>query len=117
MVATRGKNDRKEMYEYLGDKKRIKLLETAFKQEYSNLRIVIVVDMWITGFDVPCLTYLYNDKPIQIKDAYDRITLKSFGHHALNCTVHAFGVMLYTRSLADICSNTHETWRRQKQFP
>ena len=65
MVATRGKNDRKEMYEYLGDKKRIKSLETAFKQEYSNLRIVIVVDMWITGFDVPCLTYLYNDKPIQ----------------------------------------------------
>ena len=65
MVATRGKNDRKEMYDYLGDKKRIKSLEDAFKQEYSNLRIVIVVDMWITGFDVPCLTYLYNDKPIQ----------------------------------------------------
>lgn len=65
MVATRGKNDRKEMYNYLGDKKRIKALEEAFKQEYSNLRIVIVVDMWITGFDVPCLTYLYNDKPIQ----------------------------------------------------
>lgn len=65
MVATRGKNDRKEMYEYLGDKQRIKSLEDAFKQEYSNLRIVIVVDMWITGFDVPCLTYLYNDKPIQ----------------------------------------------------
>lgn len=65
MVATRGKNDRKEMYNYLGDKKRIKALEDAFKQEYSNLHIVIVVDMWITGFDVPCLTYLYNDKPIQ----------------------------------------------------
>lgn len=27
--------------------------------------IVIVVDMWITGFDVPCLTYLYNDKPLK----------------------------------------------------
>lgn len=65
MVATRGKNDQKEMYDYLGDKKRIKSLEEAFKMEYSNLRIVIVVDMWITGFDVPCLTYLYNDKPIQ----------------------------------------------------
>lgn len=37
----------------------------TFKQEYSNFRIVIVVDMWITGFDVPCLTYLYNDKPLQ----------------------------------------------------
>ena len=27
--------------------------------------IVIVVDMWITGFDVPCLTFLYNDKPLK----------------------------------------------------
>ena len=65
MVATRGKKDVKEMDEYLGDKKRTKMLENAFKQEYSNFRIVIVVDMWITGFDVPCLTYLYNDKPLQ----------------------------------------------------
>lgn len=65
MVATRRSNDKTEMYNYLGDKKRIKALENAFKQEYSNLRVVIVVDMWITGFDVPCLTYLYNDKPLQ----------------------------------------------------
>ena len=65
MVATRGRNDAKDMYDYLGDKKRTKALDHAFKQEYSNFRIVIVVDMWITGFDVPCLTYLYNDKPLQ----------------------------------------------------
>lgn len=65
MVATRGKNDSKEMYNYLGDKKRIKSLDDAFKQEHSNFRLVIVVDMWITGFDVPSLTYLYNDKPLQ----------------------------------------------------
>ena len=36
-------------------------LRTAF----PNATFVIVVDMWITGFDVPCLTYLYNDKPLQ----------------------------------------------------
>lgn len=65
MVATRGKNDPKDMYEYLGDKPRAKKLDDAFKKENSNFRIVIVVDMWITGFDVPCLTYLYNDKPLQ----------------------------------------------------
>lgn len=65
MVATRGKNDAEEMFNYLGDKKRIKALDDAFKMEHSNFRIVIVVDMWITGFDVPCLTYLYNDKPLQ----------------------------------------------------
>ena len=40
-------------------------MDAAFKEEKSNFRIVIVVDMWITGFDVPCLTYLYNDKPLQ----------------------------------------------------
>lgn len=65
MVATRGKNDPKDMYEYLGEKSRIKKLDDAFKMEHSNFRVVIVVDMWITGFDVPCLTYLYNDKPLQ----------------------------------------------------
>lgn len=65
MVATRGSNDAEDMYRYLGDKKRIKKMDEAFKMPESNFRIVIVVDMWITGFDVPCLTYLYNDKPLQ----------------------------------------------------
>lgn len=65
MIATRGKNDDKEMYDYLGDKARRQLLEDEYKKVNSNFKIVIVVDMWITGFDVPCLTYLYNDKPIQ----------------------------------------------------
>lgn len=65
MVATRGPNDPADMYTYLGDKSRIKKLDDAFKMEHSNFRIVIVVDMWVTGFDVPCLSYLYNDKPLQ----------------------------------------------------
>lgn len=65
MVATRGKDDPKAMFDYLGDKARSKKLDDAFKTESSNFRIVIVVDMWITGFDVPCLSFLYNDKPLQ----------------------------------------------------
>jgi len=68
MVASVGKNDKKEMYDYLGgtqNSKRSDELDAAFKAEKSNLSIVIVVDMWITGFDVPCLTYMYNDKPLQ----------------------------------------------------
>ena len=55
-------------YNYLGGAKndqRSEDLDTAFKQEKSNLSVVIVVDMWITGFDVPALTYMYNDKPLQ----------------------------------------------------
>jgi len=65
MVATRGKDDPADMFNYLGDKVRSKKLDDAFKSENSNFRIVIVVDMWITGFDVPCLSFLYNDKPLQ----------------------------------------------------
>lgn len=65
MVATRSANDPKDMYDYLREKARIKKLDDAFKKEYSNFRIVIVVDMWVTGFDVDTLTYLYNDKPLQ----------------------------------------------------
>lgn len=68
MVASVGKNDPEKMYNYLGglkNEKRSEELANAFKQEKSNLRIAIVVDMWITGFDVPALTYLYNDKPLQ----------------------------------------------------
>lgn len=68
MVASVGSNDEPGMYNYLGgvkNDKRAKELDAAFKQEKSNFHIVIVVDMWITGFDVPCLTYLYNDKPLK----------------------------------------------------
>lgn len=68
MVASVGKNDEAEMYNYLGGVKngsRTDELDIAFKQKKSNFSIVIVVDMWITGFDVESLTYLYNDKPLK----------------------------------------------------
>ena len=68
MVSSVGKNDPKEMYDYLGgvkNDKRSEEFDAMFKNENSNFHIVIVVDMWITGFDVPCLTYMYNDKPLQ----------------------------------------------------
>ena len=64
MVMTRDQNDEKELYNLLGDKEHRKFLDTEFKSEKSNFHIAIVVDMWITGFDVPFLTMLYNDKPL-----------------------------------------------------
>ena len=68
MVSSVGSNDEAEMYNYLGGLKndnRSAELDAAFKKEKSNFCIAIVVDMWITGFDVETLTYLYNDKPLQ----------------------------------------------------
>ena len=60
MVASVGSNDNADMYNYLGgvkNDKRSDALDAAFKHEKSNFHIAIVVDMWITGFDVPTLTY------------------------------------------------------------
>ena len=68
MVASVGSNDPEDMYNYLGGVKndsRSDELDAAFKQDKSNFHIVIVVDMWITGFDVPSLTIMYNDKPLK----------------------------------------------------
>ena len=68
MVSSVGKNDEPEMYNYLGganNDKRSDDLDASFKQDKSNFSIAIVVDMRITGFDVPTLTYLYNDKPLK----------------------------------------------------
>ncbi|WP_282032216.1 type I restriction endonuclease subunit R [Winogradskyella eximia] len=65
MIMTRGKDDQKEMYDLLGTKEDRKELDRQFKNEKSNFKIAIVVDMWLTGFDVPFLDTMYIDKPIQ----------------------------------------------------
>ena len=65
MIMTRGKDDTKELYDLLGTKDYRKELDRQFKNEKSNFKIAIVVDMWLTGFDVPFLDTIYIDKPIQ----------------------------------------------------
>jgi len=65
MIMTRGKDDPKELYDMLGSKDYRKELDRQFKNAKSNFKIAIVVDMWLTGFDVPFLDTIYIDKPIQ----------------------------------------------------
>jgi len=65
IIATRGQDDPKEMYDLLGTKEQRKELDRQFKNEKSNFKIAIVVDMWLTGFDIPFLDSIYIDKPIQ----------------------------------------------------
>ncbi len=65
MVMTRGKDDEKALYDLLGTKEDRKELDRQFKIAKSNFKIAIVVDMWLTGFDVPFLDTIYIDKPIQ----------------------------------------------------
>lgn len=65
IVATRGKDDKPDLYEICGTKEHRKMLDRQFKNNASNFKIAIVVDMWITGFDVPSLAVMYIDKPLR----------------------------------------------------
>ena len=65
MVMTRGQDDEKTLYNLLGNKDERKKFDTQFKKAESNFKIAIVVDMWLTGFDVPFLDTIYIDKPVQ----------------------------------------------------
>ena len=65
MVMTTSNKDDKEMAELIGNKKYQKELEKEFRDENSEFKIVIVVDMWLTGFDVPSLDTMYIDKPMK----------------------------------------------------
>ena len=65
LVATQGKDDEKELFDLCGTKEHRKMLDKQFKNNNSNFKIAVVVDMWITGFDVPSLSVMYIDKPLQ----------------------------------------------------
>lgn len=65
LIMTRNKDDEPALYEMLGTKEDRKEYDRQFKNVKSNFKIAIVVDMWLTGFDVPALDTIYIDKPIQ----------------------------------------------------
>ena len=65
MIITSNNKDDEEMQKAIGSKKTKKELEVAFKDPNSEFKIAIVVDMWLTGFDVPCLGTMYIDKPMK----------------------------------------------------
>lgn len=65
LVMTRSKDDPKELWDMLGTSDDRRELDRQFKNPKSNFKIAIVVDMWLTGFDVPFLDSIYIDKPIQ----------------------------------------------------
>ena len=65
MIITSNNKDDEEMQKAIGSKKDKKQLEVDFKDMDSNFKIAIVVDMWLTGFDVPGLGTMYIDKPMK----------------------------------------------------
>lgn len=64
VVMTQGNNDPEEWREVIGNKAHKEDLARKFKDNASPMKIAIVVDMWLTGFDVPSLATMYVYKPM-----------------------------------------------------
>lgn len=65
IVMTGSADDGPEWQPHIRNKERRRKLAVRFKDPKDPFRIVIVRDMWLTGFDAPCLHTLYADKPMQ----------------------------------------------------
>lgn len=64
LVMTQGNNDPEEWRKVIGNKAHKEELARKFKDNDSPMKIAIVVDMWLTGFDVPSLATMYVYKPM-----------------------------------------------------
>lgn len=64
VVMTQGNNDPEEWRKVIGNKAHKEEMARLFKDNESSLKIAIVVDMWLTGFDVPSLATMYIYKPM-----------------------------------------------------
>ncbi len=65
VISGNKSRDPEEFHEHIRTGKQLKELADKFKDPDSELKMVIVVDMWLTGFDVPCLHTMYFWKPMK----------------------------------------------------
>jgi type I restriction enzyme R subunit len=65
VVMTGSAADKPEWQPHIRDKQRRERLADTFKNEKSAFKLVIVRDMWLTGFDAPCMHTMYIDKPMR----------------------------------------------------
>jgi len=65
VVMTGSASDELKLQQHIRNKQNIKTIEKRFKDIKDELKLVIVCDMWLTGFDVPSLHTMYLDKPLK----------------------------------------------------
>ncbi len=73
ITNSNGQSDSPEMHELAGTGEYRKRMAEEFKKKDSDFKIAIVVDMWLTGFDVPSLDSIYLDKPIKMHNLMQTI--------------------------------------------
>ncbi|MCJ8270082.1 MAG: HsdR family type I site-specific deoxyribonuclease, partial [Psychrosphaera sp.] len=111
MVMTRGEEDDDTMRDLLGSKEYRKKLAKQFKNEKSNFKIAIVVDMWLTGFDVPCLDTIYIDKPVQKHNLIQTISRvnRKYANKPQGLVVDYIGIKTQMNSAMSEFSKTEQT--------
>jgi type I restriction enzyme, R subunit len=65
VVMTGSASDLEEWQRHIRNKPRREALAKRFKDPADPLKLVLVRDMWLTGFDAPCMHTMYLDKPMQ----------------------------------------------------
>ncbi len=65
VIITGSASDEQKLQQHIRSKDRIKKIEKRIKDPKSDLKLVIVCDMWLTGFDVPSMHTMYLDKPLK----------------------------------------------------
>lgn len=65
VIVTGSAADEEQIQKHVRSKDRLKALADRMKKEDSDLKLVIVCDMWLTGFDVPNMHTMYLDKPLK----------------------------------------------------
>ena len=94
VVMTESNKDPEEWRKVIGNKRRRDELAKTFKDNGSPLKIAIVVDMWLTGFDVPSLATMYVYKPMSghnLMQAIARVN-RVFGDKAGGLVVDYVGI-------------------------
>jgi len=96
VVMTTANNDPEEWRELLGGKRYREEMAEKFKKDDSPLKIAIVVDMWLTGFDVPSLATMYVYKPMaghNLMQAIARVN-RVFSHNTGGTVVQKEGGLI-----------------------
>lgn len=65
VIITGNASDEQKLQQHIRSKDRIRKIEQRIKDPNSDLKLVIVCDMWLTGFDVPSMHTMYLDKPLK----------------------------------------------------
>ena len=101
MIITSNNKDDEEMQKAIGSKMDKKKLEVEFKDMDSDFKIAIVVDMWLTGFDVPGLGTMYIDKPMKAHNLMQAIARVNRVYWIKKMAIRCFKNIYQKRSRQD----------------